>query len=213
MEAKKYAYAAIGAPVAIAKQAQEKIDDVRGRATDAALEFSKDARDRMTAWSKEGEKLVGKVTDSKRIDDLTARVDFEQAKEQVNKLRDQLEDLLSTWKANFRPETKPVGKETVVIEAPAKSTPAKSTAAKSTAAKSTTAKSTTAKSTTAKSTTAKKPAAKKPAGKTTAKPAAKKPAGKTTTGKTSPKAGAAKSTAAKRPAAKTPATAGAAKAS
>ncbi len=198
MEAKKYAYAAIGAPVAIAKQAQEKIDDVRGRATDAALEFSKDARDRMTAWSKEGEKLVGKVTDSKRIDDLTARVDFEQAKEQVNKLRDQLEDLLSTWKANFRPETKPVGKETVVIEAPAKSTPAKSTAAKST---------------TAKSTTAKKPAAKKPAGKTTAKPAAKKPAGKTTTGKTSPKAGAAKSTAAKRPAAKTPATAGAAKAS
>ncbi len=198
MEAKKYAYAAIGAPVAIAKQAQEKIDDVRGRATDAALEFSKDARDRMTAWSKEGEKLVGKVTDSKRIDDLTARVDFEQAKEQVNKLRDQLEDLLSTWKANFRPETKPVGKETVVIEAPAKSTPAKSTAAKSTAAK---------------STTAKKPAAKKPAGKTTAKPAAKKPAGKTTTGKTSPKAGAAKSTAAKRPAAKTPATAGAAKAS
>ncbi len=208
MEAKKYAYAAIGAPVAIAKQAQEKIDDVRGRATDAALEFSKDARDRMTAWSKEGEKLVGKVTDSKRIDDLTARVDFEQAKEQVNKLRDQLEDLLSTWKANFRPETKPVGKETVVIEAPAKSTPAKSTAAKSTAANSTTAKSTTAKSTTAKSTTA-----KKPAGKTTAKPAAKKPAGKTTTGKTSPKAGAAKSTAAKRPAAKTPATAGAAKAS
>ncbi len=196
MEAKKYAYAAIGAPVAIAKQAQEKIDDVRGRATDAALEFSKDARDRMTAWSKEGEKLVGKVTDSKRIDDLTARVDFEQAKEQVNKLRDQLEDLLSTWKANFRPETKPVGKETVVIEAPAKSTPAKSTAAKST---------------TAKSTTAKKPAAKKPAGKTTAKPAAKKPAGKTTTGKTSPKAGAAKTTA--KPAAKTPATAGAAKAS
>ncbi len=208
MEAKKYAYAAIGAPVAIAKQAQEKIDDVRGRATDAALEFSKDARDRMTAWSKEGEKLVGKVTDSKRIDDLTARVDFEQAKEQVNKLRDQLEDLLSTWKANFRPETKPVGKETVVIEAPAKST-----AAKSTPAKSTPAKSTAAKSTTAKSTTAKKPAAKKPAGTTTAKPAAKKPAGKTTTGKTSPKAGAAKSTAAKRPAAKTPATAGAAKAS
>ncbi len=208
MEAKKYAYAAIGAPVAIAKQAQEKIDDVRGRATDAALEFSKDARDRMTAWSKEGEKLVGKVTDSKRIDDLTARVDFEQAKEQVNKLRDQLEDLLSTWKANFRPETKPVGKETVVIEAPAKSTAAKSTPAKSTPAKSTAAKSTTAKSTTAKSTTA-----KKPAGKTTAKPAAKKPAGKTTTGKTSPKAGAAKSTAAKRPAAKTPATAGAAKAS
>ncbi len=164
MESKKYAYAVIGAPLVIARQAQEKIDGLRTKAGETATSLSKDARARVNLWSKEGEKLVGKVADSKKIDELTAKVDLGPAKDQVNKLRDQLEDLLSTWKANFRPEG--VAKEKVVIETP--KPPAK-TAAKRPAAKAPTAPRTVTK------TAAKKPAAKAPAAKT----AAKKPAAKT----------------------------------
>ncbi len=161
MEPKKYAYAVIGAPVVIARHTQEKIDGLRTKATETATSLSKDARTRVDLWSKEGEKLVGKVSDSKKIDELAAKVDLGPAKDQVNKLRDQLEGLLSTWKANFRPEG--VTKEKVVIETPKPA--AKKPAAKKPAAK---------------KPAAKKPAAKKPAAKTGAKkPAPKAPAAKT----------------------------------
>lgn len=173
MKASKYAYAAVGAPVEIAKQLQEKLDDARAKVTETALGFSKDARSQVEAWSKTGEKLVGKVTDTKKIDEFTAKVDLEQAKEQVHKLREQLDDLLSTWKTNFRPEGKVAVKEPVVIQTAkpvvkvttpaAKATAAKKPATKATAAKKPVAKATAAKKPVAKATAAKKPAARKPA--------------------------------------------------
>jgi hypothetical protein len=165
MKASKYAYAAVGAPVAIAKQLQEKLDDARAKMTETALGFSKEARSQVEAWSKTGEKLVGKVTDTKKIDEFTAKVDLEQAKEQVHKLREQLDDLLSTWKTNFRPEEKVAVKEPVVIQTakPVVTTPAaKKPAPKATAAKKPAAKATAAKKPAAKATAAKKPAARKP---------------------------------------------------
>ena len=81
----------------------------------------------LDGWAVEGEKVVLSVKDRKVVDDITAKVDLDQAKEQVSKLRDQLEELLATWRTSFRPEKTEV-KETK--EAPAKEAPAKEAPAK-----------------------------------------------------------------------------------
>ena len=158
MEAKKYLYAAVGAQVAVAKGAQAKIDELVGKFAEASTTVSTDLRKRVDEWAGEGETFLGKVTDTKAIDDLTSKVDLEQVQTQVNKLRDQLEDIVSTWRSNFRPEAAAPTAEKVVVEAPAEKTEAKKPApSKASTTKSTPAKSTAAK----KNTAAKKPAASK----------------------------------------------------
>lgn len=167
METKKYIYAAVGAPVVVAKNAQTRVESIRTKIEENLKSMSTDAQKRIEGWAVEGESTVERLSDSKSIDELTTRVDFDQMQTQVNKLRDQLEDLVATWRTNFRPAT----------EAPAAvtSTPAAKPVAKKPAAKKPA-----AKKPAAKATTAKKPAAKKPAAKATTakKPAAKKPAAK-----------------------------------
>jgi predicted nucleic acid-binding Zn-ribbon protein len=182
MQTKKYLYAAVGAQVSIAKAAQAKVEEMREKLAESAQTFTKDAQKRVTEWATEGEDFVSKLSDTSPIEDLAARVDFDQMQTQVNRLRDQLEDLMSTWRTNFRPtgkeEQMPAGKVEVEV-APAEK-PAAKPAAKKPATKKPPTKTTAAK------TTAAKPAAKKPPTKTTAakttaaKPAAKKPPTKTT---------------------------------
>lgn len=173
MKVEKAFYAAVGAPVAGARRMGEQVDEMRTRFSKEASSMGKNAAKRFDAWAVEGEKLIGKLTDAKVVDDIASRVDFDQVSSQVNKLRDQLEDLLATWRSSFRPEKLP----TVKIEAstngvkfdtiPARKPAARKTVAKKTpvAKKATAAKKTVkkapAKKTTAKKTTARKPAAKK----------------------------------------------------
>jgi hypothetical protein len=167
MEAKKYIYAAVGAPVAVAKNTQSRVDEIRAKIEENLKSLSTDAQKRIDTWATEGERAVGRITDAKSIDELTTRVDFDQVQTQVNKLRDQLEDLVATWRSNFRPATEAPAK---VEEKPvAKATAAAKPAAKKPAAKKPAAK----KAPAAKATAAKKPAAKQPAAK---QPAAKQPA-------------------------------------
>ena len=73
------------------------------------------------------------------VEDMGAKMDFDQIQEQVGKLREQLDDMLSNWRSSFRPATE-------------KAEPVKPAAKKATTAKKPAAK---------KTTTAKKPAAKK----------------------------------------------------
>jgi len=134
METKKYLYAAVGAPVAVAKSTQTRVDGIRTKIEENMKAFGQDAQKRIDDWATTGESTVERITDTKTIDDLTTRVDFDQVQTQVNKLRDQLEDLVTTWRSNFRPAT----------EAPAPAKPA------------------TAPKPAAKKPAAKKPAAKKP---------------------------------------------------
>ena len=170
METKKYLYAAVGAQVSIAKAAQAKVEEMREKLAESAQTFTKDAQKRVTEWATEGEDFVTKLSDTSPIEDIAARVDFDQMQTQVNRLRDQLEDLMATWRTNFRPTGKeeqvPAGKVEVEV-APAEA--AKKPAAKKPAAK--------------------KPAAAKPAAK---KPATKKPAAKATATKPAAKATATK---------------------
>jgi hypothetical protein len=188
MKTKKYLYAAVGAQVAVAKSAQTKLETLVSKVNENATSATSDLQRRIDTWAGEGEQFLGKVTDAKAIDELTSRVDFDQMQTQVNKLRDQLEDIVSTWRANFRPETKSAP-EKVTVTTPAaevpKATAAKTTTSRTTAAKKPAAKTTAAKTTAAKTTAASKPAAKKPATKkpaaktaTTEAAAAKKPAAK-----------------------------------
>lgn len=186
MQTKKYLYAAVGVQVAAAKAAQSKLDELMSKVTDNATTASTDLKGRIEGWAGEGEQFLGKVTDTKAIDELTSKVDFDQVQTQVNKLRDQLEDIMSTWRSNFRPEVEKVKVEatitaettpaakTVAAKPAARTTAAKTTAAKKPAAKKPAAKTTAAKTTAAKTTAAKKPAAKKPAAKKTTTSAAKK---------------------------------------
>lgn len=168
MKAPKALYAAVGAPFVGARKVGEQVEEIRSRLGKEASSFSKTANKRFNAWATEGEKLMNRLTDAKVVDDIASRVDFDQVSTQVNKLRDQLEDLLATWRTSFRPEKLP----TVKVEASTDGVKFQTIPARKTAAK----KTVSVKKTTRKTVAKKAPAAKKTASKTVAKkaPAAKK---------------------------------------
>ncbi len=160
MQAKNVLYAAVGAPVVAARKVGVKVQDLRSKISDEASGYGQAAEKAINSWAVEGEKVVSQISDGKVVDEITAKVDLDQAKEQVTKLRDQLEDMLATWRSSFRPEKSEGQKETA--QPPAKT--AAKTAAKPAAKKPTT----------------KKPAAKASTAKATASAAAKKSPAKTT---------------------------------
>ncbi len=88
---KKMAYAVIGAPAVAKKRI-------------ASDKWRNSARKEFDSWVTEGERLTGQVKDAKVVEDIKEKVDVEQLQGRVEKLRDQLEDVLQSWKANFKPE-------------------------------------------------------------------------------------------------------------
>jgi hypothetical protein len=111
----------------------------------ASEKWRKSARKEFDAWVTEGERLTGQVRDAKVVDDIKEKVDFDQLQGRVEKLRDQLEDVLSNWKATFKPEEKQEAKKPAAKKTTAKKAAAKKTTAKKAAAKKTTAKKSPAK--------------------------------------------------------------------
>ncbi len=97
--AKKTLYAVVGAPIVTGRRLQKKLSDMRGRVRE-------DVRKEYSSWVKEGEKVVERVSEGKVMEDLTARVDLDQIQEQVGKVREQLEDVLKSWRASFAPAEK-----------------------------------------------------------------------------------------------------------
>ncbi|MGH3650605.1 MAG: hypothetical protein ACRDU9_07825 [Acidimicrobiia bacterium] len=169
MQAKNVLYAAVGAPVVAARKVTEQVSALKGRVSEETSSYSEVATKAIDEWATEGEKVVSRISEGKVVEEISHKVDLDQAKEQVSKLRDQLEDMLATWRQSFRPEKTERGEAV----APAPKTTAKPAA--------------------------KKPAAKKPASKATAakKPATKTSAAKTTKSSTAAKKSPAKSTAPK----------------
>ena len=167
MQAKNVMYAAIGAPVVAARKVTDRVNDLKGRVSKETTSYTEAANKAIDDWATEGEKVVTEIRDGKVVEEISQKVDLDQAKEQVSKLRDQLEDMLATWRQSFRPEehreTAPADKtaaETMVKKPAAKKPAAKSktSAAKTSPAKggesSTAAKKSPAKSTASKAKTA-----------------------------------------------------------
>ena len=161
MKTKDILYAAVGAPVVAARSVGEKMGDLRSKLSEEATGYTQVAEKTINKWAEEGETIVSRVSDGKVVDEITAKVDLDQAKEQVSKLRDQLEDMLATWRTSFRPEKVEEKVQPAAAQAPAKpavKAPAKKPAASKPAAKSSAAKASpakTSKSTAAKTSTAK----------------------------------------------------------
>jgi hypothetical protein len=134
MNTRNVLYAAVGAPVVAARKVGAKAGEVKSKLSEGATEYTQVAGKAIDSWAVEGEKVVGKISDGKVVEEISSKVDLDQAKVQVSKLRDQLEDMLATWKTSFRPE-KASDKETPA-KAPAKKPAAKAdTTPKTSAAK------------------------------------------------------------------------------
>ena len=179
MQAKSVLYAAVGAPVVAARKVGEQVSGLKDRVSKESATYSEAANKTIDGWAAEGEKVIARIGDGKVVEEISQKVDLDQAKEQVTKLRDQLEDMLATWRTSFRPEkaddsgSKPAGEA--------------KTGTKTTSAKGTTAK---------KSASSAKPAAKKASGTSTTS-AAKTTSAKSGKSSTATKASSAKTEAAK----------------
>lgn len=156
MQAKNVLYAAVGAPIVAARKMSDQVGTWKAKVDKETASYTEAAEKTLNTWAAEGEKAVSRISDGAVVEEISQKVDLDQAKEQVSKLRDQLEDMLATWRSSFRPEEKiEVGK--APAEGPAaEKAPAKKPAAKKPAAKKTT-------------TAAKKPAAKSTASAKTSK--------------------------------------------
>ncbi len=150
---KKAFYAAVGAPVVVTKRAGEVLEEWTKKAKDLRSSVSEDVRKEFASWTAEGERVVTRVSEQPVVEDIASRLDIDG---QVGKLREQLDDILESWRKNFRPPAEKIEVTSAPKHPAAETAPAATQAA------------------------AKKPAAKKPAAKSTA---AKKAttAGKSTT--------------------------------
>jgi hypothetical protein len=142
MQPKNVMYAAVGAPVVAARKVGEKVSDLRAKLSDEATEYGKTAEKAIDSWAVEGEKVVGRLSEGKVVDELTSKVDLDQAKEQVSKLRDQLEDMLATWRTSFRPEKAGEKTEAPEVKAPVKKPATRKPAARKSGTKASAAKTT-----------------------------------------------------------------------
>lgn len=173
MQAKSVLYAAVGAPVVAAKKVSDQITDLKDRVSKETTNYSEVANKAIDDWAAEGEKVVTRISEGKVVEEISQKVDLDQAKEQVGKLRDQLEDMLATWRTSFRPEQAADASKSEESASKPEEKPETESAAKSTTKK------TTAKKPAATKTTAKKPATKKTS---TAKTTKSSEAGKTSSG-------------------------------
>ncbi|HEX6145870.1 MAG TPA: hypothetical protein VF083_03775, partial [Acidimicrobiia bacterium] len=146
MKAKNILYAAVGAPVVAVRKVGDKVEGLRSKLSEEATGYGQAAEKAFDEWAAEGEKVVSRISDGKVVDEITAKVDLDQAKEQVSKLRDQLEEMLSTWRTSFRPE-KPEEKAVEKVEAEPAKAPAKKPATRKPAAKTSASKPSAAKTT------------------------------------------------------------------
>ena len=139
MQTKSVLYAAVGATVVAVRKVSGVVNDqvstLKGKVGEEKANYTKVAGKAIDGWAVEGEKIVSQVSEKKVVEEISSKVDLDQAKEQVSKLRDQLEDMLATWKTSFRPEkdTEKIEEKTAT-KAPAKKAPATKAAATKAAA-------------------------------------------------------------------------------
>ncbi len=123
--AQKAAYAAVGAPVVVARKVKEFGDKMLG-----------EAQSQIDEYASEGEKVTKQLRDRNVVEEIENRMSIDKVQDRVEQLRDQLETTLNNWRESFAPETKPeepkkeAVKKPAAKKAPAKKAPAKKATAK-----------------------------------------------------------------------------------
>jgi hypothetical protein len=115
--AKKAAYAAVGAPVVAGKH----LSRMSGK-------WRKSAKREFEKWVTEGERMTAEIRQGKVVGEIKEKVDFDHLQGRVEKLRDQLEDVLANWRATFKPEKAAEPAAPVAEAADKKAAPRKGTA-------------------------------------------------------------------------------------
>ena len=146
-------YAIVGAQASVAKKASASYEGVAKSVTGRTTKAIEDLQVSFEAWAKEGETVISGLRDQKIVEDLSDRVNLDQISEQATKLRGQLEELVTNWRANFAPELEKAADKVEDL--------AETVAPKKAVAKKPVAKKTVAKKPVAKKAVAKKPVAKK----------------------------------------------------
>ena len=137
----KAAYAAVGAPVVIGR-----------RIKDLGVKVADQTQAQYEVFADEGAKVAKQLQKRNVVEELEQRIHLDKVQDRVEKLRDQLEQTLHSWRDSFVPGEAESG-ETAATDAVAKEAPEKTPATKpATKAK--------AKKAPAKSRPAGKPAAK-----------------------------------------------------
>ena len=153
--ATKTLYAAIGAPVVFGR----KVKAYTEKATELGPKVTEGAQHTFEECAEEGEKFTKGLQDSSVVEEVQSRVDLDKVQDRVEKLRDQLEHSMTTWREGFAPGGKPAekapAKKAPAAKVPAKKAPAKKAPAAKAPAKKTPAK----KAPATKAAAAKKPAA------------------------------------------------------
>ena len=90
---KKAAYAVVGAPVV----ATRRLGRLSGK-------WRSGARREFERWVAEGERMTTELRQGKVVEEIKEKVDFDHLQGRVEKLRDQLEEVLANWRATFKPE-------------------------------------------------------------------------------------------------------------
>lgn len=104
MEPKTLFYAAIGAPATIARRTIDTATTRYQHLTEKRGTYEKMANERIATWATEGEKVLERLSETDIVDEVAGKVDIDQVRTQVSKLRDQLEDMLGFWRTSFAPE-------------------------------------------------------------------------------------------------------------
>ena len=127
--ATKAVYVAIGVPVVATRAVREY-----------GARLADGAQAQISTFADEGEKTAKKLQGGNVVEELQSRVDLDKVQDRVERLRDQLEGALQSWRESFTPtDTKTARKVTVEDseETPAKTTTTKTTTTKSTGTAST----------------------------------------------------------------------------
>jgi hypothetical protein len=133
--AKKTAFAAVGAPVVVARKVK-----------DFSTKMMSDAQTQIDIYAKEGEKMTKQLKERNVVEELENRMNIDKVQDRVEQLRDQLENTLNNWRESFTPDetpkkapakptakkapAKPTAKKAPAKKAPAKKAPAKAAATK-----------------------------------------------------------------------------------
>jgi hypothetical protein len=150
--ATKAAHATLGAPVVITRRVRhiggEQLRELRERFAGYSEKLTATAQDLVDEYAVEGEKVAKQIRGNTVVEELQNRVDLDKVTARAEKLRDQLEAAMQSWRDSFNPgEAKEAATKVAVEAEETKTVPAAKRPAKTTG------------------TTARKPAARKPAAK------------------------------------------------